>query len=280
MHGKTLPSLLLTALLCVIVISPGLADETTQPTNTDVIQQHIHLQGRMLLSYLRRAREAGLSGDPWGMDFAVQEASRLVRGLRLAYRRLQGSAQVPKAGASKKAGPRQFDVPLEEGLDIDTSLPDGPWQLVDGSAQQAGVIPLDQVSAKLAKAYRLLQARPPALGAALIAVNQALGQIRWQQGLEPLPWVKARDQLLKAYTMTLDAHPEARAELANARDMLAALPDGKGYARYLTDLLNNPAPDRWALRGVLRQVDNQIELLRNTAEQSRFGKMEGRSRRP
>jgi hypothetical protein len=33
-------------------------------------------------------------------------------------------------------------------------------------------------------------------------------------------------------------------------------------------------PNRWALRSVLRQVDTQVELLRNAAERSRFDKME------
>ena len=276
MRGKTISSLLLTALLCVIGISPALADEPSQVPNTDVIRQHIHLQGRMLLGYLRRAKEAGMSGDPWGMEYAVQEASRLAHGLHLAYQRLGSMDQSPKTGAPDKVGTQQLDVPLEEGLDVDTSLTDGPWEVVDGSAQQAGVIPLKQVSDTLAKAHRLLQSSPPALGAALIATNQALGQIHWRQGLEPLPWVKARDQLLKAYALTLDSRPEARAEMVKARDLLAALPEGKGYARYLTALLSYPAPDRWALRSVLRQVDTQVELLRDAAEQSRVDHMENR----
>ena len=80
--------------------------------------------------------------------------------------------------------------------------------------------------------------------------------------------------------MTLDSRPEARVELANARDLLAALPDGKDYARYLTDLLNNPAPDRWTLRNVVRQVDTKVDVMRDDAEQSRFDKMEERPRRP
>ena len=269
MRGKTLSSLLLATLLGMGA-GQVLADLPTQTPNADFLRQQTHLQGRMLLSYLRRAKEAGLSGDPWGMDYAVQESSRLISGLRQAYRRLPGSDQ--------SAETRQPDVPLEEGLDVDTSLPDGPWQLVEGSAHQAGAIPLDQVSDTLAKAHGLLQSRPPALGAALIAVNQALGQIRWQQGLEPLAWIKARDQLLKAYAMTLDSTPGARAELVKARDLLAAQPEGKGPARYLSDLLNNPAPGHWALRNVVRKVDIQVDLLREAAEQSRFGKTQDQAK--
>jgi len=273
MRVKTLVSLLLTALLGIGACQVP-ADQPTQTANTDVIRQHIHLQGRMLLSYLRRAKQAGMSGDPWGMDYALQEAGRLVHGLRLAYGRLPGSDQASRAELSDNTGKQPLDVPLEEALDVDTSLPGGSWEQQDEQAREVGAIPLEQVSDTLEKAHRLLQSRPPALGAALIATNQALGQIRWRQGLQSLPWVKARDQLLKAYALTLDSSPEAVSELASARDLLAALPDGKVYAHYLTDLLNHPTPNRWALRSVLRQVDTQVELLRNAAERSRFDKMQ------
>ena len=278
MRGKTLSSLLLTLILVAAACQVP-ANEATSAANTDVLRQHIHLQGRMLLSYLRRAKQAGLSGDPWGMDYALQEAGRQVHGLRLAYRRLQGPAQSSKAEVPDNAG-KQQEVPLEEALDIDTSLPSGAWEQQDEPAHEVGAIPLEQVSDTLEKAHRSLQSRPPALGAALIATNQALGQIRWRQGLEPLPWVKARDQLLKAYALTLDSRPGAQAELVKARDLLAALPEGKVYARYLTDLLNYPVADRWALRSVLRQVDTQVELLRDSAEQSRFDDTPDRPRQP
>ncbi len=273
MRGQRLSSLVLTVVLLAISAGQALPADLAATTNADIMRQQIHLQGRMLLSYLRRAREAGLSGDPWGMDYALQEARRLANELLLTVPRLQVADPSSQAGAAGNGGEQGINVPLEEGLDIDDSLSTGRWQQLDELAQEAGSIPLKEVRDTLDRAHQLLQARPPALGAALIAANEALGQIHWRQGLETPPWVKARDQLLKGYALALDAKPEASGELVRAYGLLAGLPDGQVYARYLATLLNNPAPNLRALRSLLRQVDTQIEMLRDAAEQTRFDGM-------
>ena len=280
MRGQRFSSLALTVVLLAISAGPALSADLAATTNSDIMRQQFHLQGRMLLGYLRRAREAGVSRDPWGMDYALQEA------LKLSYTLLQTAPQLRVTDPSSQAGPpvnageQELNVPLEEGLDIDASLPSGRWEEMDELDQEAGSIPLKTVHDSLERAHEFLLYRPPALGAALLATNQALGLIHWRQGVEPLPWAKARDQLLKAYALALDSHPEAVGELARAQDLLAGLPDGQVYARNPATLMNNPMPDLRALRSLLRQVDIRVATMRDEAEQTRFDGMGGRPGQP
>jgi hypothetical protein len=205
------------------------------------------------------------------MDYALHEARRLSNTLLLAERLQRPDQSSQAAYPPVKIRGKKLNVPLEEGLDIDASLPSGRWERLNELEQEAGTIPLKEVRDAITRAQQYLQAQPQALGAALIATNQALGQIHWRQGLEPLPWVKARDQLLQAYALTLDARPEAFGELTRAYDLLAGLPDGQVYARYLATLLQAPVANVRALRGLVQQVDTQVETLRDAAEQALFG---------
>jgi hypothetical protein len=124
------------------------------------------------------------------------------------------------------------------------------------------------VGESIDQALAALKAQPPTLGAALLATESALGRVHWDKGLEPKDWAAARDQVLDAYALTLDARPGAAAKLAEAEKVLAALPDGNRFARRLAGLQTASAPSPVALAALVSDLDAKVRSLRDAAELS------------
>lgn len=274
MNRNTYLCLALAAMLSFTASTQAQIAEATTGSQDGELQQQLDVQGSMLLDKLRQARKAGLSGDPWGMRYALQEAQRLLGTMSLAEN--LSKSQLPVVQHPKKSGSRgeMRKVALTERLEIDSPLPSGHMQPLDELEEPVGAIQLSELGDAVGQALQELGKQPPSTGAALIAVQQALGKIHWQNGLEPQAWVKARDLLIRGYGHLLDNDPQAMSELRRSGELLADLPYGRSYAQRLYQVLQSSPPDLAGMRVLLQALDNKILVSRMSAERSH---LEGRN---
>ena len=258
LSGGSLLAGLLIGMGCVL-LAPPLSAAVGLPAQSQ-IQRQIQAQGRMLLGNLRQAREMGLRGDPWAMSYALHEAHRLLDQLSLAEQSLRD-------GESSR---QPANAPLDERLDIGIPLSGGRWQRLADLEQAAASIPLHQVKTAVDQASRLLHARPPALGRALLVTNQALSDIHWQSDLETTGWSRSRDLVLQGYAMALDHHRTAFDKLAEAQHSLRTLPGAGSYGRRLDTLLRAPTLQLGALRTLVQDLDHKVQTIRKRAERVRL----------
>jgi len=265
--GRLLLAALLTG-LCLGTV-PAFSAASDQDLQA-ALQQQVLSQGRRLLGSLRQARTLGLHGDPWAMAYSLEQARRLLDQIDQAQRMLYARRAPNDEGTALRQPPRLSVAPLDERLVIDSPLSNGRRQRLAGLEQYAGFIPLQRVRNHIARAAGALNNRPPDLGRALLATNQALSDIHWQPSLEPAGWSRARDLLLQGYTLALGSRPGAFGRLVRARRRLENLPDGGVYARRLATLLRAPTLDLKALGSLVRDLDRQVQVRRNRAERVRL----------
>ena len=251
------------AFMATLSIFPGMqvfaGDPPPQAASLD-LERQVLSQGPMLLGNLRQAREAGLRRDPWGMSYSLQEARRVLDAMAVAERSIQ-SKSAPSADR-----PPDLEVPLGEPLELDRPEPGRREQAVERFEGVSGSIPLKPVSQAIDRALAALNAHPRALGAALLATEDALRQVRWKQGLEPGDWAAAQDEVLAGYALALDSRPDAPKQLAEAHQALAALSGGEPFARRLAGLQAAPVQDLAALSALVRDLDTKVRSLREAAE--------------
>jgi len=154
-------------------------------------------------------------------------------------------------------------------LELDRPETGGRQQAVGQFEGDAGRISLAPVKRDLIRALAALREHPPAIGAALLATDDALRQVHWQKGLEPKDWVAARDQVLQGYALALDSRPEARARLAGAERTMAALTGAEPFARRLSEAQTGPTPDFAALSKLVKNLDSKVDSFRDSAEVGR-----------
>jgi hypothetical protein len=223
----------------------------------------------MLLGNLRQAREAGLRRDPWGMAYSLQEARRVLYAMAAAERSMQ--PQGPAGAGRPPAGhlPAGLAVPLGQVLESDRPEPGGREQVLERFDVPTGFISLRLVNSAIGRALAALNGRPPAVGAALLATEDALRQVRWDKGLEPEDWAAARDLVLQGYALAVDSHPGTVAWLAAAHRALAVLSGGEPFVRRLVALQLTPVPNTAALGELVRDLDAKVRSLRDEAELGR-----------
>jgi len=264
---KKIPPLCLA--MTVALSMPGafaVADDAPSQASQFDLDQQVLSQGPMLLGNLRQAREEALRRDPWGMISSLQEARRLLYAMAAAERELHPEGP-PGARRPRDATlPSDLVVPLGQPLEMDRPESGGREQAIGRFEGRAGTIPLAPVAQDVDRALAALQNRPPALGAALLATEDALRQVHWDKGLEPQAWAAARDRVLKGYALALDARPEARARLAGAREALAALPGGESFVQRLVAAQAGSTPDLATLSALVDDLDAKVRSLRETAE--------------
>ena len=256
----------LTATLSTLAGAQALAgDQPLQAAPFD-LEQQVLSQGPMLLGNLRQAREAGLRRDPWGMIYSLQEARRLLEAMSAAERSIQFE---DSPGADRQpAGtlPPDLEAPLGEPLELDRPVSGAREHAVARFEGVSGFILLKPVSRAIDRALASLNAHPRALGAALLATEDALRQVHWDKGLEPEDWVAARYEVLAGYALALDSRPKTPKRLAKAHQALAALAGGESFAKRLTALQATPALDLEALSVLVRDLDTKVRSLRDAAE--------------
>jgi hypothetical protein len=267
-HPRTGGRLFLAVLLtctCFCTTLPALSIAGDRNTESE-IQQQILTQGRLLLGNLRRAREMGLRGDPWAMATALQEAQRMVNQIDQAEHLLYARHSPKEERTALRQRPKLSIAPLDERLDIDVPLSGGRRHRLADLDQYAGFIPLRRVRAAIEQASQDLNTQPPDLGRALMTTNRALSDIHWQAALQPSGWTQARDLALQGYTLALNSRPGAFDRLVRARRKLRSLPGGGVYARRLATLLWAPTLQTGALRALVQDLDQQVQMLRGRAE--------------
>jgi hypothetical protein len=265
--NKTLPLFLV--LSAAQAISPGaqaLAAGVARQAAPPDMEQQLLDQGAILLGSLRQAREEGLRRDPWGMVYSLQQARRVVYAMAAADRWIRLNRPPGARRARNPSVPPGLSVPLGQLMELDRPKSGGREQVVARFDGGAGSVPLKPVSEAIGSALAALRRDPPALGAALLATEAALRQVRWDKGLQPKGWPAARDEVVEAYALALDYHAEALSRLVGAQHALAALPGGEPYARRLAALQAAPALNLPALSRLVRDLDAKVQSLRASAE--------------
>jgi hypothetical protein len=263
---KPVCHILAAILAAALPANRALAAGALPPAEPFDLERQVLDQGPMLLSNLRQAREEGLRRDPWGMVYSLQEARRLLHAMTAAERSPQPG---PATGGSRPTAGNPAPgttVPLGEPVEVDRPESGGRELEVkrfDGEAGTIALVPMDQA---IGRALTALNGHPPALGAALLATEDALGQVHWAKGTEPKEWASARDQALEGFALALDGNPKARPRLEEAHKVLSGLPGGEQLAGRLATILAAPAPDLGALSALVRDLDVKVSGLRRAAE--------------
>ncbi|MGD2081529.1 MAG: hypothetical protein PVF91_01100 [Chromatiales bacterium] len=266
-------------LAAVLSIGPGarvMAADTTQSYYAAAVRDQSLVQGRMLIANLQQAREQGLRGDRWGMAYALEEARRLLDAMAFAERMKPPSHSSGAGEPPTRPLPKSLSAPLAERVDVDAPLSGGRNRRLGELQQAVGSIPMSAVAAAIHRALYALRGRSGGLGAALLATNSALAQVRWQGPLQPTDWSRVRDEVLQAYALILERRPGAAGHLAEAKRILAGLPDGGAYARRVARLQQAP-PDRAALETLARDLDARVESTRAAAERSELSASGGKT---
>jgi hypothetical protein len=258
--------LVLAASLSALPGAQAHAGGSTARVAPEDLEAQVFEQGPMLLGDLRQAREAGLRRDPWGMAYSLEEARRVLYAMVAAERSTRPEG--PSAAGSPPAGslPPGLTVPLGQVLELDRPEPGAREQGVARFDVPTGSIPLTPVNGAIGRALAALNRRSPAVGAALLATEDALQQVRRDKKLEPEDWSAARDLVLEGYALAVDSHPGTVARLAAAHRALAALSGGEPFVRRLAALQATPAPDVAGLSELVHDLDARVRSLRDAAE--------------
>ena len=267
MANKTLSlCLALTATLSASCGAPIMAAPARPQTAPLDLEQQILEQGPMLLGNLRQARAAGLRHDPWGMAYSLQEARRLLAAMSSAERLIPHKGRPYTHRRPVRSSRPAGALPLGQILELDRPAAGGRAHVLSRFDERVGSLRRRALNRAISRALAALNHRPPALGAALLATQTALDQVRWDKGLEPKAWAAARDRVMKVYAMALDSRPEALSALDGAQHALAGLPGGRPYARRLAALRVAPAPDLVALERLVSDLDAKVQSLRQSDE--------------
>jgi hypothetical protein len=254
------------ALAAVSPATPALAGELPPPAKPFDVEQQVLNQGPALLGQLRQAREEALRQDPWGMATSLQEARRLLYAMTAAERPTQPGAPSGGSGVSANNPPAGATALFAEPVEVDRPESGGRELAVGQFAGEAGTVALEPMGRAIDRALTALNGQPPALGTALLATEDALGQVHWVKGTEPEEWAKARDQTLEGFALALDANPKARQRLDEAHKVLSGLPGGGPLATRLATIMAAPEPDLGALSALVRDLDAKVGTLRRAAE--------------